>query len=251
MKEDNIRKTIKASLSIVLLTVILVIVVIIIMKYNVEGEKNMPFKLSKITIISTAEGIEDSRNENNAKWKLNILQNNDLYFTISKNENYDKEDIIESVKIENIKIENAPKVGEIKAYMPNSSDGRIYQYKDEYIITDKLEYIGSNTNNEKTLEIGNQGGNILMSFVNNGIGVYESNDDDTIKHDGSLIKKLGKEKEDFDFSVSFDIVIKVKNKSYRSNINLSLPCGDILQEGTSTYEITDTEKYIFKREIEK
>lgn len=248
MKEDNIKKAIKASLSIVLLAVILVIVVIIIMKYDVEGERNMPFKLSKITIISTAEGIEDSQNENNAKWKLNILQNNDLYFTISKNEKYNKEDIIESIRIENIKIESAPKIGEIKAYMPNSSDGRIYQYKDEYVITDKLEYIGSNTNNAKTLEIGNQGGNILISFVNDGIGTYESNDDDIIKHDGSLINKLGKEKEDLNFSVSFDLVIKVKNKSYRSNINLSLPCGDIIQEGTSTYEITDTEKFIFKRE---
>lgn len=248
MKEDNIKRAIKASLSIALLAVILVIVVIIIMKYNVEGEKNMPFKLSKITIISTAEGIEDSQNDNNIKWKLNILQNNDLYFTISKNEKYDKEDIIESVKIENIKIVAEPELGEIKAYMPNSSDGRIYQYKDEYVITDKLEYIGSNTNNAKTLEIGNQGGNILMSFVNNGIGTYESNDDDIIKHDGSLINKLGKTKEDLNFSVSFDLVIEVTNKSYRTNINLDLPCGDIIQEGTSTYEITDTDKFIFKRE---
>lgn len=248
MKEDKIKRAIKASLSIVLLVVILVIVAIIIMKYNVEGEKNMAFKLSKITIISTAEGIEDSQSKINAKWKLNILQNNDLYFTISKNENYDKEDIIESIKIENIKVVNEPKIGQIKAYMPNSSDGRIYQYKDEYIITDKLEYTGSNTNNIKTLEVGNQGGNILMSFVNNGIGTYESNNDDVIKHDGSLIKKLGKEKEDLDFSVSFDLVIKVKNKSYRSNINLDLPCGDIIQEGTSTYEIIDTDKFIFKRE---
>ncbi len=48
--------------------------------------------------------------------------------------------------------------------MPSSVDGRIYQYKDEYIIEDKLEYIGSNKNNTKTLEIGNQGGNISMSF---------------------------------------------------------------------------------------
>lgn len=248
MKEDNIKRAIKASLSIVLLAVILVIVVIIIMKYNVEGEKNLPFKLSKITIISTAEGIEDSQNDKDVKWKLNILQNNDLYFTILKNENYDKEDIIESVKIENIKIVTKPKIGEIKVYMPNSSDGRVYQYKDEYIITDKLEYIGSNTNNAKTLEIGNQGGNVLMSFVNNGIGIYESNDDVIIKHDGSLINKLGKTKEDLNFSVSLDLVIKVTNKSYRTNINLDLPCGDIIQEGTSTYEITDTDRFIFKRE---
>lgn len=115
MKEDNIKRVIKACLSIALLAVILVIVVTIMMKYNVEGEKNMPFKLSKITIISTAEGIEDSQNDNNVKWKLNILQNNDLYFTISKNENYDKEDIIESVKIENIKIVSEPKVGRNKS----------------------------------------------------------------------------------------------------------------------------------------
>ena len=138
LKEDNIKKAIKASLSIVLLAIILVTVVIIIMKYNVEGEKNMPFKLSKITIISTAEGIEDLQNDNNSKWKLNILQNNDIYFTISKNEEYNKEDIIESIKIENIRVVNEPKLGEIKAYMPNSLDGRIYQYKDEYVITDKL-----------------------------------------------------------------------------------------------------------------
>ncbi len=248
MKEDNIKKAIKASLSIVLLAIILVTVVIIIMKYNVEGEKNMPFKLSKITIISTAEGIEDLQNDNNSKWKLNILQNNDIYFTISKNEEYNKEDIIESIKIENIRVVNEPKLGEIKAYMPNSLDGRIYQYKDEFVITDKLEYFGSNTNNAKTLEIGNQGGNILMSFVNNGIGIYESNDDDIIKHDGTLISKLGKTKEDLDFSVSFDFIIKVKNKNYKTNINLDLPCGDIIKDGTSTYEITDTDKFIFKRE---
>ena len=87
-----------------------------------------------------------------------------------------------------------------------------------------------------------------MSFVNNGIGTYESNDDDVIKHDGTLISKLGKTKEDLDFSVSFDFIIKVKNKNYKTNINLDLPCGDIIQEGTSTYEITDTNKFIFKRE---
>ena len=39
MKEDNIKRVIKACLSIALLAVILVIVVTIMMKYNVEGEK--------------------------------------------------------------------------------------------------------------------------------------------------------------------------------------------------------------------
>lgn len=248
MKEESIKKAIKAGSSIIILLVLIIIVIVTIMKYNVEGEKNMPFELSKITIISTAEGLESLEDNQNVKWKLNIIQNNDIYLSIAKNEKYNKEDIIENVKIENINITNNPKIGEVKAYMPSSVDGRIYQYKDEYIISDKLEYTGSSKTNTKTLEIGNQGGNISMSFANNGIGIYESNDDIEIKHDGSLISKLGKTQEELNFSVSFDLVIKVKNKSYRTNINLSLPCGNILDEGTSTYEITDTDKFIFKRE---
>ena len=69
LKEDNIKRAIKASISIAMLIVILTIVVIVIIKYNVEGEKNMPFKLSKITIISTAEGLEPEENDQNIKWQ--------------------------------------------------------------------------------------------------------------------------------------------------------------------------------------
>ena len=35
----------------------------IVLQYQVEGEKNMPYQLSKITIISTAEG-EQNKGEN-------------------------------------------------------------------------------------------------------------------------------------------------------------------------------------------
>lgn len=248
MKEEKIKKAVKASLSIVFLATVLIIVGIVMIKYNVEGEKNMPFELSKITIISTAEGTENTENAENVKWKLNIMQNNDIYISINKNDNYNKEELIESVRIENINIIETPKIGETKAYMPNSLEGRLYNYSEEYIIQDNLEYTGSNKSDTKTLEIGNQGGNILLSFCNKAIGIYESNEDIEIKHDGTLIGKLGKTIDDLKFSVSFDLVIKVQNKSYRTNINLDLPCGNITEEGTSTYEITDTSKYIFKRE---
>ena len=203
------------------------------------------FKINLYKKLSKFENYDTIREEK----KLKLFSNLYLPAGITLSNNYEvvNNDVIYSLD-EAKKIVTKPEIGEIKAYMPNSSDGRIYQYKDEYIITDKLEYIGSNTNNARTLEIGNQGGNVLMSFVNNGIGIYESNDDVIIKHDGSLINKLGKTKENLNFSVSFDLVIKVSNKSYRTNINLDLPCGDIIQEGTSTYEITDTDRFIFKRE---
>ncbi len=49
----------------------------------------MPFKLSKIIIVSTAEVW--SRKKTNKKWNFNIFQNNDIYFYIDKNEEFKTE----------------------------------------------------------------------------------------------------------------------------------------------------------------
>ena len=53
--------------------------------------------------------------------------------------------------------------------MPNSTEGRPFVYKDEYIIEDKLEYQGGKSTNPATLEIGNQGGYALIRFANMGL----------------------------------------------------------------------------------
>lgn len=215
-------------------------------KYEVEGDKNMPFDLSKIVIVSTAEGIES---EGKNKWNFNIYQNNDIYFYIDKNEQYQGRDThIEKIRIENIQITEKPKVGEIKAYMPNSTDGRLYSYEDTYIIEDKLEYKGASKSNPQTLEIGNQGGSALMRLSNVNLGSYSSNQDKEIIHDGTLLKKLKLVQEDISFTVSFDFIIEVSNHQYRAKINLQLPYGDIEQEGTSSMEKTDMSDVIFKRE---
>lgn len=216
------------------------------MKYEVEGDKNMPFNLSKIVVVSTAEGVESTGSN---KWNFNVYQNNDLYFYIDKNEDYHGNDTyIENIKIENIKIENMPVVGEIKAYMPNSTEGRLYSYDDTYIIEDKLEYKGAAKSNAQTLEIGNQGGNVLIRFSNTSLGQYTSNKDTEIIHDGTLLKKLNLTNEDIKFNISFDFIIEVQKYKYRANIKLELPYGNILEDGTSSLEKTDMRDIIFKRE---
>ena len=54
-----------------------------ILRYQVEGESNMPFKISKISIIESVEGMEtEGANE---KWNFNVNQNNDIYIYIEKN----------------------------------------------------------------------------------------------------------------------------------------------------------------------
>ena len=51
-------------------TVILIFIIVgmIMIKYEVEGDKNMPFNLSKIMIVSTAEG--DRMKKRKSKWNL-------------------------------------------------------------------------------------------------------------------------------------------------------------------------------------
>lgn len=245
MEELRKKEKIKACIAISVIVLAILITGIIMMKYHVEGETNMPFTLSKITIVSTAEGVENEGAEE--KWNLSIFQNNDIYFSIEKNENNKEDVMIESISIENIEMIETPKIGQIKTYMPNSSDGRLFSYAQEYVVEEnKLTFKGASKSNTKTLEIGNQGGTAVLRFSNTEIGKYISNEEQEIKHDGSLISKTEANMEDLKFKVKFDFVVSLKNKSYVSNISLDLPCGDnLIEEGTSSTEITNG--FIFKR----
>ena len=69
----------------VIIIVLLFILGIVVLDYNENGESNMAFNVTKISVISTSEGI-DKVSEGN-KWAFDIFQNNDIYIYIEKNEN--------------------------------------------------------------------------------------------------------------------------------------------------------------------
>lgn len=249
MREEKIKNAIKAGIAITILIITIVMVITIMMQYDKEGEKNIPFEISKITIISTADvtEVKQEGEENNNSWNLNVIQNNDIYFSINKNQNYEKEELIKSITIENINVTEGPKVGNIETYMPNSLEGRIFNYSNDFKVDESLKYNGANKSNTKTLDVGNQGGNILISFCNTGLGTYNAESDTEIKHDASLISKMGKTNEDLKFKVSFDVIIELQKKSYKTTITLNLPCDELIEKGTSTREITNFDEIIFKR----
>ena len=245
MYENRKKEKIKACIAVGILVLAISITGIISMKYTVEGEKNPPFKLSKITVVSTAEGIENEGASE--KWNFSIYQNNDLYFSIEKNEDSKDDGIIETISIEDIKITKAPQTGEIKAFMPNSLEGRIFSYAPEYMLEeDILTYKGASKSNTRTLEIGNQGGTAIIRFSNIGLGKYISEDDQEIKHDGTMLSKIGLTGENIKFEINFNLTINLKKKSFTTNITLQLPCGEnLVEEGTSSQEIND--EFIFRR----
>ena len=82
--DENKKETLIRAGIIIVLVILIAIVEITMIKYEIEGETNLPFKLTNIMVISTADGISDGTNQ------LEVVQSNDLYLTIEKNENYAK-----------------------------------------------------------------------------------------------------------------------------------------------------------------
>lgn len=230
-------------MSIILL--IIFVVALISLKYNVEGEDNPPFTLSKISIISNVEGT-DAEDEQN-KWNLAVNQNNDIYLYIKKNSDYKYTETISSVVLDNFKINQEPKVGKIKLLKPDTNiDSVIFKNNSENEV-DRIEYKGDIDSSIKEMKISNQGGLVVFRYAIEDLGNYTSNDDEQINHN-DLLKKLAINNDDIKFSVSFDIIVNLDSKkNYKASMNLDLPTGNVVDNGMQSTENTDLKDIIFKR----
>ena len=236
-------KSFHICMIIVIIVVILFIVGVLVLRYNVEGETNMPFELSKIAIISSQEGIDDGQTD--TRWSYDIHQANDIYLYIDKNDNYGKTEVIKSIYIDNVHID-AENIENRKLYKPDvQEENVIFKYKDEDIVQ-SLEYIGDMESDLKNLKIANQGGIIAFRCSNNYVAKYKSNDEE-INHN-ELLKKANVTNEALHINLSFYLTIKLEsNKEYQAEIKLELPTGDIVENGNTGIEITDFDDVIFKR----
>lgn len=180
-----------------------------------------------------------------SKWNLSLIQNNDVYIDIIKNKNYGKEEIIDKVIIDNFKIEDEPQKGKIKIYRPDS-ERLSFTNKEEYKIENEIQYKGAEKSDLNDLKIANQGGLIILRYVNEDLGNYKT-DEEEIIHDGTLLSKIRLTNEDIQFKVSFDISIELNSgKKYKANVNIEMPIGNLIGEGTTNKQINGSE-IVFKR----
>lgn len=233
------------SMVAIMIVTILFVVGIISLKYNVEGEGNLPFYISKISTISNTQGV-DAPDETN-KWNINVNQNNDIYFYINRNNNYKDTETISSIKLNNFIITQNSKVGEVKLLKPDSNlETAIFVNNNENEV-DEIEYIGDVESNIKNMKISNQGGLVAFRYAISNIGNYISNDDVEINHN-ELLKKLQINNDDLKFSVSFDIYISLNSgKTFKSSATLDFPVGDVVNNGSQGNENTDLKNIVFKR----
>ena len=74
MNENKI-KIIKKYGFIAFISIVIIISILLMVRYQVEGETNMPFELEQIVIKSTI--YSKSRNSENT-WDVELAQNNDI-----------------------------------------------------------------------------------------------------------------------------------------------------------------------------
>lgn len=238
------RKFFHVIMIVAIVFVILCVAGILILRYQVEGEANMPFKITKISIVESVEG--KNTDESIEKWNLSVSQNNDIYIYIEKNSSYGKTEIIEEVEINNIKINKQNQKGEVKLYKPVIDEKRMFINEIQNEITE-IMYKGELESNIKEQKISNQGGIVAFRYGINNISQYISESDEQIDH-SQLLKLTNITQEDLQTKLSFNIIIKLTSgKKYQSTIDLDVPTNEIIEKGTTGKEITELDNIIFKR----
>lgn len=218
----------------------------IMYKYYVEGEKNIPFNISKILIISSAETQNFAKN--GEIYEADVAQKNDIYIAVEKNKNYKEEDTIKKIIFNNFTIVEAGEKGIVKFYK-NSQTDKSFEYIEKYEINNSVEYIGAQKTNlkQENMTIANQGGLIELSVLIKELGKITYTENENIVSDGTLINKLKLKNEEIKTQISFNILIEVQSgKTFKTTITMELPTDDISVEGVCTKEI-DLSKLVFKR----
>ena len=73
------KKIIHICIILAIIVIIFVVAGIIMLRYQVEGETNLPFQLSRMIVVSTAENKEIEAVPD-TKWNFSVSQNNDIYY---------------------------------------------------------------------------------------------------------------------------------------------------------------------------
>lgn len=218
-----------------IIAIIIFLIGMFILKYNIEGETDIPFTISKIAIISSGEGIDKKAID--TKWAFDIYQSNDIFLYLDKNDNYGKTEIIQNVKIDNVQI-NSKRKDNIKLYKPEEQEENVIFKNREENIVQNIEYMGDIESNLKQMKISNQGGIIAFRCSNDNLKQFTSNDEE-INHE-ELLKKAEINKEDLNANITFDLTLQLEaRKVYKTTIILELPVEDVIEKGITSKEITD------------
>lgn len=238
------KNLVKRCLFLVVLAVIFLFVILIMARYEEEGEKQIPFNIAKMLIVSSVNGVQNTESEH--VWDIDVSQVNDIYLYIERNKNEDE--TIKEIVFENFKT-YPEDMSNIKIYRPTGELEKLYLYSTEDYKEKSIAFLGTVKDDMKNLEIANIGGMCGFRLSNENLGKFVSDEEtEEIIYDGRLLEKIGILNENVKLKLAFDIIIKTDDGiNYRGNVVVDMPGDGLIEEGKTTIEINDFENVIFKR----
>ena len=195
-------------------------------------------------LVSTVDGNEQADEQN--IWNIDVTQVNDLYIYLDKT--IEDEQTINQIKIENFVVNKAPSKGSLKVLRPTGELPNLYTYSEQDYINGSITYLGAAIDDMKALEISNNGGVIGFRVALENLGNFISNENIEVTYDGKLLSNMGVNLEEISFNISFDIIITTsENVNYKGTITLDMPINSVIEEGSSSTEITEFSNIVFKR----
>lgn len=238
------KSIVKRCLFIVALAIIFLVVILIMAKYEEEGEKEIPFYISKILLVSSVDGV--AKENDTIIWDIEVSQVNDVYVYLNRTK--DREETIKSISFTNFKNNLNPE-SNFKVYRPTGDLDKLYMHSEEDHKSSTIEFLGSIKDEMKSLEIANIGGMCGFRIANENIGEYISNEEEQeVSYDGKLLEKIGVTEQDIKLQISFDIIIETDDGiKYKGTIVVDMPGENLIQDGKSTIEINNFDNVVFKR----
>ena len=227
-----------------LLVLCALIVGFLVIQYEAEGDKNMPYQLSKILVISTVDGKKNGDGEN--IWNISLSQVNDIYVYVDKVDSETKEAISE-IRFENFEIDRSVKLGDDYIYCPTGEKNSLFLNSVDNMFYKGITFKGGMQDDLKET-VANTGGVTCFRYAIENLGNFVSNEADEVVYNGLLLGKVGITLDQVKSNISFDMIIKTtENITYKGTIKIDTPVGDIVKDGQSNIEITDFKDVVFKR----
>lgn len=211
-----------------------------------KNNENTIFSINKVVFFSSADSKLKTGSVSNFTIE-NLYTYTDIALFINNNsDTYTMENTLKSLKIENIKINNLPKIGTPNLYYKDLNKFANSEFLDENKINSMLDFtiISDDTADFSTPVLYNNCANpIVLSLVNQNIKTDYTITDTSIPitYDGTLLTRCNVNIQDISCSLSFDIyIVNNNNEKFKTTVYLEIPYSD------SESSISDGSITVFK-----
>lgn len=222
-----------------IILIILVIIFILIWKnfiYNTStiSKEIDKFYVDKTQCYSNVGAISNQTTYQNPEWNLNIYQYTDIAIYIGRLEDYNIDNYIKNLYINNIKISKSKKGNQELYYLNplNYGDSDISNLSDENKINNELKYNMINYDNEENdikysipIFFEDCSNPITLRYLNSDIiKNYTISTTEPVEFNGSLLKSENIELKDLEAKISFDLnIVTESGKNHIINLEFEIP----------------------------